>query len=59
MNLVRYEPTTLSLLNSFDRLFDGIYDDQAVSVPPSMSARPTTDGTWKSTCRASPRRTSR
>jgi HSP20 family protein len=33
MNLVRYEPTTLSLLNSFDRLFDGIFDDRAVSVP--------------------------
>ena len=26
MNLVRYEPTTLSLLNSFDRLFDGVFD---------------------------------
>jgi HSP20 family protein len=33
MNLVRYEPTTLSLLNSFDRLFDGIFDDRGVSVP--------------------------
>jgi HSP20 family protein len=33
MNLVRYEPTTLSLLNSFDRLFDGIFDDRGVNVP--------------------------
>jgi HSP20 family protein len=33
MNLVRYEPTTLSLLNSFDRLFDGIFDDRAANVP--------------------------
>jgi HSP20 family protein len=33
MNLVRYEPTTLSLLNSFDRLFDGIFEDRTTSVP--------------------------
>jgi HSP20 family protein len=33
MNLVRYEPTTLSLLTSFDRLFDGIFDDRGVSMP--------------------------
>jgi HSP20 family protein len=33
MNLVRYEPTTLSLLNSFDRLFDGIFEDRTASVP--------------------------
>ena len=43
MNLVRYEPTTLSLLNSFDRLFDGIYDDQAVSVP-AVDVRETDNG---------------
>ncbi len=43
MNLVRYEPTTLSLLNSFDRLFDGIFDDQAVSVPP-VDVRETENG---------------
>jgi HSP20 family protein len=33
MNLVRYEPTTLSLLNSFDRLFDGIFEDRTANVP--------------------------
>ena len=43
MNLVRYEPTTLSLLNSFDRLFDGIYDDRAVSVP-AVDVRETETG---------------
>ena len=45
MNLVRYEPTTLSLLNSFDRLFDGIYDDRAVSVP-AVDVRETENG-WQ------------
>ena len=43
MNLVRYEPTTLSLLNSFDRLFDGIFDDRAVSVP-AVDVRETDNG---------------
>ena len=43
MNLVRYEPTTLSLLNSFDRLFDGIYDDRAASVP-AVDVRETETG---------------
>ena len=43
MNLVRYEPTTLSLLNSFDRLFDGIFDDRAVSVP-AVDVRETETG---------------
>jgi HSP20 family protein len=43
MNLVRYEPTTLSLLNSFDRLFDGIFDDRSVSVP-AVDVRETETG---------------
>ena len=43
MNLVRYEPTTLSLLNSFDRLFDGIFDNRAVSVP-AVDVRETETG---------------
>lgn len=43
MNLVRYEPTTLSLLNSFDRLFDGMFDDRAVSVP-AVDVRETDNG---------------
>ncbi len=43
MNLVRYEPTTLSLLNSFDRLFDGIFDDRDVSVP-AVDVRETENG---------------
>lgn len=43
MNLVRYEPTTLSLLNSFDRLFDGIFDDRTVSVP-AVDVRETETG---------------
>jgi HSP20 family protein len=43
MNLVRYEPTTLSLLNSFDRLFDGIFDDRAVNVP-AVDVRETETG---------------
>ena len=45
MNLVRYEPTTLSLLNSFDRLFDGILDDRAASVP-AVDVRETETG-WQ------------
>jgi HSP20 family protein len=43
MNLVRYEPTTLSLLNSFDRLFDGMFDDRAVNVP-AVDVRETETG---------------
>jgi len=43
MNLVRYEPTTLSLLNSFDRLFDGIFDERSVSVP-AVDVRETETG---------------
>ncbi len=43
MNLVRYEPTTLSLLNSFDRLFDGIYDNSTASVP-AVDVRETENG---------------
>jgi HSP20 family protein len=43
MNLVRYEPTTLSLLNSFDRLFDGIFDDRSVSMP-AVDVRDTETG---------------
>ena len=43
MNLVRYEPTTLSLLNSFDRLFDGIFDERNVSVP-AVDVRETETG---------------
>ena len=43
MNLVRYEPTTLSLLNSFDRLFDGIFDERATSVP-AVDVRETETG---------------
>jgi HSP20 family protein len=43
MNLVRYEPTTLSLLNSFDRLFDGIFDERAASVP-AVDVRETETG---------------
>jgi HSP20 family protein len=43
MNLVRYEPTTLSLLNSFDRLFDGIFEDRTTSVP-AVDVRETETG---------------
>ena len=43
MNLVRYEPTTLSLLNSFDRLFDGIFDDRPANVP-AVDVRETETG---------------
>jgi HSP20 family protein len=43
MNLVRYEPTTLSLLNSFDRLFDGISGERATSVP-AVDVRETETG---------------
>jgi HSP20 family protein len=43
MNLVRYEPTTLSLLNSFDRLFDGIFDERATNVP-AVDVRETETG---------------
>ena len=43
MNLVRYEPTTLSLLNSFDRLFDGIYENNAVNTP-AVDVRETETG---------------
>lgn len=33
MNLIRYQPTSLSLLDSFDRLFDSLVDDDRQWIP--------------------------
>ena len=56
-SLIRYRPTSLSLLDTIDGLFDGVFSDSlafdGTRGVPAVDVRETEKGwEWKWTCRA-------